>query len=110
MEDVLLATFLNGFIVKMRGRREGPQPIPESVLNNNIVLTKLKIALDIQADEMLELVCSRELKLSRVAFGCDAAQQRMWRLAVVCRVDIVTTGKQHAVQSLVERVQRGQVR
>ncbi len=65
LDDVLLATFLNGFIVKMRGRREGPQPIPESVLNNNIVLTKLKIALDIQADEMLELVCSRELKLSR---------------------------------------------
>jgi uncharacterized protein YehS (DUF1456 family) len=65
LEDVLLATFLNGFIVKMRGRREGPQPIPESVLNNNIILTKLKIALDIQADEMLELVCSRELTLSR---------------------------------------------
>ena len=65
LEDVELATFLNGFIVKFRGRREGPQPVPESVLNNNIVLTKLKIALDIQADEMLKLVCSHELVLSR---------------------------------------------
>ena len=65
LEDVSLATFLNGFIVKMRGRREGPQPVPETVLTNNIILVKLKIALNLQADDVLEMICSGELNLSR---------------------------------------------
>lgn len=55
MPDVMLATFLNGLIITKRGRREGPQPIPETVLTNNLVLKKLKIAFDLQSDDMLEI-------------------------------------------------------
>ena len=45
MEDVALATFLNGLINEKRGKRDGPQPIPEKELNNNLVLIKLRIAI-----------------------------------------------------------------
>jgi len=51
--DLLLATFLNGFIIFKRGKREGPQPKPEKNLSNNIILTKLKIALNLKAEDVL---------------------------------------------------------
>jgi len=56
LEDILLATFLNGLIIEKRGKREGPQPEPEKRLNNNIIFRKLKIALDLQADEILAIM------------------------------------------------------
>jgi uncharacterized protein YehS (DUF1456 family) len=65
LDDLGLATFLNGFIVKLRGRREGPQPKPESELNNNLILVKLRIALNLQADDVLELICSDNVAFSR---------------------------------------------
>ena len=65
LDDLGLATFLNGFIVARRGRRDGPQPEPESRLNNNLILRKLRIALKLEADDMLELLCSDQLQFSR---------------------------------------------
>ena len=55
MKDVQLASFLNGLIIEKRGKREGPQPIPEDLLTNNMILRKLKIALNLRDDGMLEL-------------------------------------------------------
>ncbi len=55
MPDVMMATFLNGLIIMKRGKREGPQPVPETEMNNNLVLKKLKIAFDLQSDDMLEI-------------------------------------------------------
>lgn len=52
--DRELAIFLNGLINKNRGKREGAQPEPEEKLNNNIVFTKLKIALNMRAEDVLE--------------------------------------------------------
>ncbi len=54
--DVVLATFLNGLIVDRRGRREGPQPEPETRLNNNLVLTKIKIALSLRSEDLVEIL------------------------------------------------------
>ena len=51
-----MAIFLNGFIKKRRGKREGAQPEPETRLNNNIIFTKLKIALNLKAEEIIELL------------------------------------------------------
>lgn len=45
LSDTLLATFLNGLIIDKRGKREGPQPVPEKRLNNNLIFRKLRIAL-----------------------------------------------------------------
>jgi len=54
--DTRMAIFLNGFINKRRGKREGVQPKPETRLNNNIIFTKLKIALNLKAEEIIELL------------------------------------------------------
>ncbi|MCI5143302.1 MAG: DUF1456 family protein, partial [Candidatus Electrothrix sp. ATG1] len=54
--DKEMATFLNGLINHKRGKREGPQPEPEKRLTNNLVLLKLKIALNLKAEDILEIM------------------------------------------------------
>jgi uncharacterized protein YehS (DUF1456 family) len=56
LSDPQLATFLNGFINKRRGKKEGAQPEPEARLNNNIIFRKLKIALDFKEENILEVM------------------------------------------------------
>lgn len=63
--DAQLAMFLNGFIIDKRGKNEGPQPEPERRLNNNIVFRKLKIALNLQAEAILEIMALVEVKISK---------------------------------------------
>jgi uncharacterized protein YehS (DUF1456 family) len=54
--DTLLATFLNGFIIDKRGKKEGKKPEPEKRMTNNLVFLKLKIALDLKADDLYEIM------------------------------------------------------
>ena len=63
--DKYLAAFLNGFITKNRGKKEGPQPEPEKKLNNNIILRKLRIALNMQDEDMLEILDLADLRFSK---------------------------------------------
>ena len=63
--DAIFATFLNGLINQKRGKKDGPQPDPEEILNNNVVLRKLKIAFDLQADEMLSILSLADLYISK---------------------------------------------
>ncbi len=62
--DEMLATFLNGLITEMRGKKDGPLPVPEKRLNNNLVFRKLKIALNLKDDDVLEL-----LRIADFRFG-----------------------------------------
>lgn len=55
MDDTDLAIFLNGLIIDKRGKREGPPPEPEEELTNNIILRKLKIALNLKSDDIIGL-------------------------------------------------------
>lgn len=64
-EDVELATFLNGLINDKRGKKEGPQSIAEKRLTNNIILTKLKIALNLKAEDLIELLDSVDFRLNK---------------------------------------------
>lgn len=64
-QDPVLATFLNGLIIKCRGKKDGEQPRPETRLTNNAILTKLKIAFNLKADDILEILELSEFKLSR---------------------------------------------
>jgi len=48
--------FLNGLIVKKRGRKDGPLPLPARRVTNNLVLKKLKIALDLKSDDVLAIL------------------------------------------------------
>ena len=65
LEDIQLATFLNGLIVHQRGKRDGPTPGVEKQLNNNIVFRKLKIALNLKADDILSLLSRAEFRVSK---------------------------------------------
>lgn len=64
-DDRQFATFLNGMIIDKRGKKDGPQPVPESQLNNNIIFRKLKIALNLQAEEVLQLVNQGDFRISK---------------------------------------------
>lgn len=63
--DVELATFLNGFINDRRGKKEGEQPKPEKKTNNNIIFRKLKIALNLKDDDIIEIFNSVDMRISR---------------------------------------------
>ena len=64
-EDEYMARFLNGLIIEKRGPKGEGIPEPEKRLNNNIVLRKLKIALDLQADDLLRILELNDFTLSK---------------------------------------------
>lgn len=56
LPDKQLAIFLNGLIYKNRGKQEGKPPMPiETNLDNNIILKKIKIALSLTTDDIIDL-------------------------------------------------------
>jgi uncharacterized protein YehS (DUF1456 family) len=63
--DPELASFLNGLIIERRGKKAGPVPEPERRLTNNIIFKKLKVALDLQSDQVLELLELAGMPLSQ---------------------------------------------
>ena len=63
--DTQLATFLNNFITEKRGKRDGPQLEPEKRLSNNMIFMKLKIALNLKAEDVLEILQSANFKLGK---------------------------------------------
>jgi len=63
--DTLLATFLNGLINEKRGKKEGPKPVPEEKLSNNIIFNKLKIALNLKAEDVLATLELTEFRISK---------------------------------------------
>ena len=56
LKDTQLAIFLNGLINEKRGKKDGVQPEPEKRLGNNIIFVKLKIALSLQAEDILTIL------------------------------------------------------
>jgi len=60
-----LVIFLNGLINDKRGKREGLQAKPERCLTNNILLRKLKIALDLKADDVLAILELGDFRFSK---------------------------------------------
>ena len=54
--DHQLAPFLNGLIDYKRGKKEDSVPKTTRRLNNNIIFTKLKIAFNLKADDILEIM------------------------------------------------------
>lgn len=64
MTDRELAIYLNGLINEKRGKREGPQPEPEDSLNNNIIFRKMRIALNLTTEDILELYESIDFRIS----------------------------------------------
>ncbi|MEL0632353.1 DUF1456 family protein [Pseudoalteromonas carrageenovora] len=65
ISDTEFATFLNGFINTKRGKRDGEQPTPESKLNNNIIFMKLRIALNMKAEDVIATLALVDFDLSK---------------------------------------------
>ena len=63
--DIQMAIFLNGLINDKRGKKDGPQPKPEKRLTNNIVFRKLRIALNLQAEDVLDIMMLGGLRISK---------------------------------------------
>ena len=66
--DPILGFFLDGLIIHKRGRQEG-QPAaaekPAAVLTNNAVLKKLRIALDLKEDDLVGVLKSAGIAVTK---------------------------------------------
>lgn len=69
MKDKELAVFLNGFINLKRGKKEGIQPKPEVALTNNMIFMKLRIALNMKAEDVLDILEVVGISLSKYEIG-----------------------------------------
>lgn len=56
--------FLNGFITECRGPSDKSPPA-ESMLSNNLIFRKIKIALGLQADDLLQMLADVEVVISK---------------------------------------------
>ncbi|EOX3354378.1 DUF1456 family protein [Vibrio cholerae] len=65
LSDRELALFLNGFINFKRGKRDGEAPRTEEKISNNIVFQKLRIALNLRAEDILEILQLADFCLSK---------------------------------------------
>ena len=65
LTDVNFATFLNGLIYNNRGKQAGKERAPEKRLSNNIILNKLKIALNLKAEDIIEMLALSEFSVSK---------------------------------------------
>ncbi|WP_074499396.1 MULTISPECIES: YehS family protein [Thalassotalea] len=63
ISDSELASFLNGFIVEKRGRSEKAVPAPEKQLTKNLILKKLKIALNLTSDDIIALLAKMDVTI-----------------------------------------------
>lgn len=82
LSDFKLAAFLNGLIIQKRGKKDGPSPLPESRLTNNLILRKLKIALDLKDEEMLHLLelAGRHISKHELSAFFRKPEQKQYRL------------------------------
>jgi len=64
LSDNALAHFLNGLINHRRGKRPGPQAVAETRLNNNLIVTKLKIALNLKGEDLMNLLELADFRMS----------------------------------------------
>lgn len=70
--DNYLSCFLDGLITQRRGKSDKkPEASPNNspVLNNNLILKKLRIAFDLKEDDLLELLSLAEYETSRSELG-----------------------------------------
>ena len=65
MKDEELAAFMNGFIILKRGKKDGPLPIAEKELTNNMIFRKMRIALNLIDEDIIKILASVETRISK---------------------------------------------
>ena len=66
--DKILSIFLDGLIMKLRGKQEGREPVmlaPGVILTNNDILRKMRIALTLKDDDILNIMKLADFKVSK---------------------------------------------
>jgi len=63
--DIVLANFLNGLIIDRRGKKDAEEPREETDLTNNAILMKIKIALNLKAEDILNILELNNFKISK---------------------------------------------
>ena len=88
ISDFKLAVFLNGLITYKRGKKEGPQPVPESRLTNNQIIRKIKIALKLQTEDIIEILAlaGRNMSKHEISAFFRKPDQHQYRL---CRDQVL---------------------
>lgn len=77
-----LSVFLNGLIIHLRGAREdGFVPEPDMNLDNNMIFKKLKIAYEVQTDEIAPMfrAINRRITKNEVAAFLRGAKHSQYR-------------------------------
>jgi uncharacterized protein YehS (DUF1456 family) len=67
-DDLLMSAFLDGLIISRRGPRDMPaggSPATDWLLNNNLILRKLRIALELNDTDMLAVFSRAGVSLSK---------------------------------------------
>lgn len=66
-DDTVMNAFLDGLITRQRGQREpGPVPLPGSgELTNNLILKKLRIALELNDEKMISVFSQAGVTVSK---------------------------------------------
>ncbi len=68
--DSQLCQFLDGLIIHNRGLQEGKGiPEPQKRINNNEILQKLRIALELKADDVVDILKLANFRLSKAELG-----------------------------------------
>lgn len=64
----IMRFFLDGLIIYSRGKQEGSQPpteTPQAELSYNVILKKLRIALDLKEDDLIEIFKSAGIIMTK---------------------------------------------
>lgn len=69
MPDEALAALLNAFIVDRRGLKDGQLPEIEDKLNNNLIFRKLRIALNLKDDEIIDIMKLADMRIGKAELG-----------------------------------------
>ncbi len=67
-DDTVMTAFLDGLITSRRGPRDTPPgapPLPDGLLNNNLILRKLRIALELNDADMLAIFSQAGVSISK---------------------------------------------
>jgi len=66
--DPVMGFFLGGLIIHNRGLKEdkpSPAEKPETALTNNVILKKLRIALDLKEDDLMRILSLKGITISK---------------------------------------------
>ncbi len=56
-DDKIIRNFLDGLIISRRGpRKPGTKAVPDEVMNNNMVMKKIRIAFELREEDMIRVI------------------------------------------------------